>query len=66
MSEKKIKKINILYLLGYLIIPIVICAICMGISYFYFPKGNGAVILLLIPPALSKGTSWIRFLLESV
>lgn len=53
MSEKKIKKINILYLLGYLIIPIVICAICMVISYFYFPKGNGAVILLLIPPALS-------------
>lgn len=53
MEENKIKKINIFYLLGYIFIPILICAICMIISYFYFPKGNGAVILLLIPPVLS-------------
>lgn len=53
MEEKKIKKINILYLLGYIFIPILLCAICMVISYFYFPKGNGAVILILIPPILS-------------
>lgn len=53
MKEKKIKKTNILYLLGYIFIPIVICAVCMFISYLYFPKGNGAVILILVPPFLS-------------
>ncbi len=51
--EEKIKKINILYLLGYIFGPMAICAICFLISYLYFPKGNGAVILIMGPSLLS-------------
>lgn len=53
MENKKIKKVNLLYLLGYIFLPMVICAICFYISYLFFPKGTGAVILLMVPPALS-------------
>lgn len=47
MQETKIQKINIIYLLGTIFIPIIICAICFTISAFFFPKGNGAVILIM-------------------
>mgnify|MGYP001076701769 CR=1 FL=1 len=57
--EEKIKKINILYLLGYIFGPMVICAICYLISYLYFPKGNGAVILIMGPTIIS--TLWLIF-----
>lgn len=53
MENKKIKKVNLLYLISYIMIPIIICAICFYISYLFFPKGTGAVILLMVPPALS-------------
>ncbi len=53
MQESKIQKINIVYLLGTLFIPILICALCFTISALYFPKGNGAVILILGPTVLS-------------
>lgn len=53
IMEEKIKKINILYLLGYIFIPVIICAICFGLSAAFFPKGNGAVILIMGPTALS-------------
>ena len=51
--EEKIKKTNIIYLLGYIFIPMLICAIGFLMSYLYFPKGNGAVICLMGIPALS-------------
>lgn len=51
--EEKVKKINLLYLLGYIFVPMLICAICFWISYMFFPKGNGAVILLMGPSILS-------------
>ncbi len=53
MEEEKIKKINVAYLLGYIFIPILICAICFAISAVYFPKGNMAVILILGPSFMS-------------
>lgn len=53
MKETKIKKINLTYLLGYIFIPVVICALGFLLSYLYFPKGNGAVICLLVIPMLS-------------
>ena len=53
MNEEKIKKINILYLLGYIFIPILVCAICFLIGMMFFPKGLGAVIFFLGPSALS-------------
>ena len=40
MEEEKIKKINVAYLLGYIFIPILICAICFAISAVYFPNGK--------------------------
>lgn len=51
--EEKIKKINILYLLGYVFIPIIICTISFLISMAFFPKGNGAVICIMVPPSIS-------------
>ncbi len=51
--EEKIKKINISYLLGYIFGPMAICAICFLISNLYFPKGIGAVILIMGPSFLS-------------
>lgn len=51
--EEKIKKINIIYLLGYIFIPIIICAACFGIGIAFFPKGTMAVILFMGPTTLS-------------
>ncbi len=52
-NETKVKKINILYLLGYIFVPIIVCAICFFLSYKFFPKGTMAVILLMGPSLLS-------------
>lgn len=52
---EKIKKINVLYLLGYIFGPILISAICFGLSAAFFPKGNMAVILIMGPTFLSVG-----------
>lgn len=51
--EEKIKKINVAYLLGYIFFPILICSICFLMSYLFFPKGNGAVILIMVPSFLA-------------
>lgn len=53
MENKKIKKVNMLYLLGYIFIPIIVCALCFLASYLWFPKGGMAVILLMGPSFLS-------------
>lgn len=53
MENKKIKKINILYLLAYIFAPVIICAICFSLSAFYFKKGDMAAILFLAPLLLS-------------
>lgn len=53
MEEKKIKKVNMLYLLGYIFGPILICGICFGLSYAFFPKGTMAVILIMVPSFLA-------------
>lgn len=53
MEEQKIVKINILYLLAYILAPMLICIICFIISDLFFPKGNMAVILLMGPTFLS-------------
>jgi len=51
--EEKIKKINVAYLMGYIFFPILISAICFLMSYLFFPKGNGAVILTMVPSFLA-------------
>ncbi len=53
MENEKIKKINVLYLLAYIFVPILVCALCFWISALYFPKGNMAVILIMGPSFLS-------------
>lgn len=53
MKTENIKKINLIYLLGYILGPIVICAICYVIGMAFFPKGTGAVILFMGPTLLS-------------
>lgn len=52
--EEKIKNINVPYLLGYILLPIVICAISYGIGYAFFKDGgSGAVICFMVPPMLA-------------
>lgn len=53
MENEKIKKINVLYLLAYIFVPILVCALCFGISALYFPKGDMAAILIMVPSFLS-------------
>lgn len=53
MENSKVKKINYLYLIGYIIVPIAVCAICFEASYLFFPDGVMAVILLMGPSILS-------------
>ncbi len=49
MENEKIKKINVLYLLGYIFVPILVCALCYTIGVMFFPKGTMAVILFMVP-----------------
>lgn len=53
MESQKIKKINFGYLLGYILIPIIICAICFTIGVLFFPEGAMAVILYMVPVFVS-------------
>ena len=53
MENKKVKKINLVYLLSYIFAPMLICALCFVISANHFPKGNMAVILIMGPSILS-------------
>lgn len=53
MENKKVTKINLIYLLSYIFAPMLISALCFEISYKYFPKGNMAVILIMGPSILS-------------
>lgn len=52
-TSQRIQKINWLYLLSYIFAPIIICAICFALSAAFFPKGTGAVILIMVPSLLS-------------
>lgn len=49
MENKKVKKVNIIYLLSYIFVPVLICGVCFAISANYFEKGNMAVILIMCP-----------------
>lgn len=53
MENKKVKKINLIYLLSYIFAPILICVLCYVISMNHFPKGNMAVILIMVPSFLA-------------
>ncbi len=48
--DQKIQKTNILYLLGYIFIPIIVCALGYTLCYLCFRDGgNGAVITTMVP-----------------
>lgn len=54
MNQEKIKKFNVPYLLAYIFVPIAITAVCYLIGYLFFRDGGmGAVILFMVPPAVS-------------
>lgn len=53
MENEQIKKINVLYLFSYIVIPILVCALCYILSALFFPKGNMAVILIMGPSFIS-------------
>lgn len=50
----KIKKIDVLYLLGYIFVPVILIAISYTLGYFFFSEGgNMAVVLFMGVPALA-------------
>lgn len=52
--KEKIQKINILYLLGYIFVPLIVCAIGYALCYFRFNDGGtGAVITTMVPTLLA-------------
>lgn len=53
MENKKIKKINLLYLLSYIFVPIIVMAICFVISYNFFSEGTMCAVLIMVPIFLS-------------
>ncbi len=54
MNTEPLKKKNMLYLLSYICVPIAVTAVCFLLGYLFFRDGGmGAVILFMVPPALS-------------
>jgi len=54
MENKNVKKINLVYLLSYIFVPIIICAISFTLGSIFCPDGgNMAVVLFMVPPILS-------------
>lgn len=54
MNYDPVKKKNVPYLLSYIFVPAAITALCFWLGYIFFHDGGaGAVILFLVPPALS-------------
>lgn len=52
--DTKIQKINILYLLEYIFVPILVCAFCYLLCYCFFRHGGtGAVITTMVPSILA-------------
>lgn len=52
--EEKIQKTNILYLLGYIFVPIIICALGYTLCYLCFRDGGtGAVVTTMVPSILA-------------
>ena len=54
--DKPIKKINFVYLLCTIFIPLMLVSLGLTIGYFFFHDGGtGAVICFLAPPVLGLG-----------
>lgn len=54
MNTEPLKKKNVLYLLSYIFVPLAVTALCFLLGYLFFHDGGmGAVILFMVPPALS-------------
>lgn len=58
MENKKIKKINVLYLLGYIFVPIIVIAICIVISS-NLPKEENISNILIMGSILLSIAWWI-------
>lgn len=53
MEYEKIKKVNLLYALGYIFAPMLISVICFWLSAQFFEEGTMATILIMGPTFLS-------------
>ncbi len=54
MNNEPVKKINAMYLISYIGIPLLCTALCFWLGYTFFHDGGlGAVALFLVPPTLS-------------
>ncbi len=57
--EEKIKKVNLLYLLGYIFVPIIICALGYALCYFCFRDGGTGAVLTTMVPSILAVVWWI-------
>ena len=54
MNSETVKKLNVPYLLSYILAPAAVTALCFFLGYTFFHDGGaGAAILFMVPPALS-------------
>lgn len=57
--QEKIQKINILYLLAYILVPILVCAIGYTLCYFCFHDGGTGAVVTTMVPTIAAIAWWI-------
>ncbi len=57
--QEKLQKINIWYLLGYIFVPIIICALGYTLCYFCFRDGGAGAVLTTMVPTILAIIWWI-------
>lgn len=58
MEDGKIKKINMLYLLGYIFGPVLLCSISVLIGYLFFKDGGTGAVIFFMGPFLIAFLWW--------
>lgn len=59
MESQKVKKINLLYLLGYILVPIAVIVLCGWLGYIFCPDGGPMAPVLFMGPTFVSAIWWI-------
>lgn len=59
MEDGKIKKINTLYMLGYILGPILLCALSFLIGYIFFKDGGTGAVIFFMGPCFIAFIWWV-------
>lgn len=59
MENEKVQKINVPYLLAYILVPILLIAACLTVVYFCFPHGGTMAPVLVLGPWIVSIIWWV-------